>query len=420
MEKAHVVSSVRDGSGRVFAMVEVPKPLHGSGKKGPAGQDSDTEPEDAAMGFTQLIDERKYYKHSPQSGVPAVEHPVAIVQIGPVEHPLIIGPPPKELLAKKLKETNGRADLFWRLGHPGADAPHDPSQKTFEIWSNDERYAYCIVSTPPNTHTWGYQAVIDFHEAHPAGLGTGKFLYETLVEPYVRFLGYKKISLSPKEDAVGFWRKMGFNRIAGGDMVKNISGGGGGGGGGGGSAKMEGEGHGSDDVPKSAAGYAYSDLDIHRALGAKIPIHRYPDLLRMSSPDALFKNQNATVLLFLTEGKDNGHWIAVLDHGTHYEVFDSFGTEIDGDRAWLDKEKLLEFNETLPLLSNLLARGNKPIDHNSTKLQSDHADTCGRWVVWRIRNSNKPLKAFVAEMKGSGKGTPDQLVVDYTYGILNK
>ena len=39
----------------------------------------------------------------------------------------------------------------------------------------------------------------------------------------------------------------------------------------------------------------------------------------------MFKGKKAVALLFLTESKDMGHWIAVLDHPTNYEVFDSFG-----------------------------------------------------------------------------------------------
>lgn len=164
--------------------------------------------------------------------------------------------------------------------------------------------------------------------------------------------------------------------------------------------------------------YAYTDSDLRAALGS-VPIYKYPELKAMASPDALFKRNKAAILLFLTEGKNEGHWITVLDHGTHYEVFDSFGMSIDGNRKWLDKEQLMEFGQTLPLLSNLLGKGRKPVDHNSTKLQADDSDTCGRWVVWRIKNAHKPLDAFVAEMK-AGPGTPDQKVVELTYGILDR
>ena len=70
--------------------------------------------------------------------------------------------------------------------------------------------------------------------------------------------------------------------------------------------------------------YALSEDDI-RKLAGKVPIYRYPDLAGMSSPDDMFKGAKAAVLLFLTEGRDNGHWLTVLDHPDEIEVFDSFG-----------------------------------------------------------------------------------------------
>lgn len=173
-----------------------------------------------------------------------------------------------------------------------------------------------------------------------------------------------------------------------------------------------------DTTPSNPAEYAYSDADITAALGS-VPIHRYPELKGMSSPDSLFKGNKAAVLLFLTEGRNNGHWLAVLDHDSHYEVFDSFGTAIDGNRKWLDEKKLMEFGQTLPLLSILLQKGDKPVVHNTSKLQANQADTCGRWVVWRILNAKTPLDSFVSEMK-TGSGTPDDKVVELTYGILDK
>jgi len=168
----------------------------------------------------------------------------------------------------------------------------------------------------------------------------------------------------------------------------------------------------------SPAEYALSEDDIRKLCG-QIPVLRYPELASMATPDDLFKGKKAAVLLFLTEGDSVGHWLAVLDRPDHYEVFDSFGVAVDGERRWLDKSKLVEFNESAPLLTELLARGNKPVVHNTTKLQNDDADTCGRWVAARILHANEPLHTFVSLMKG-GRGTPDETVTAYTYGLLRK
>lgn len=133
----------------------------------------------------------------------------------------------------------------------------------------------------------------------------------------------------------------------------------------------------------------------------------------MQTPDDLFRGERAAVLLFLTKSRNDGHWIAVLNHPGIYEVFDSFGTHIDGDRTWLDREKRLELGEVAPLLSNLLSAGSKPVTHNTKKLQSDSADTCGYWAVDRIRQANTPLTEYVKQYTTDLKGgvSPDMLVV---------
>ena len=75
---------------------------------------------------------------------------------------------------------------------------------------------------------------------------------------------------------------------------------------------------------EQVANYALSEDDIRSVVG-NIPIYRYPAIDNMKSPDEMFKGHKATVLLFLTDDKDTGHWLTVLDHPDHYEVFDSFG-----------------------------------------------------------------------------------------------
>lgn len=164
--------------------------------------------------------------------------------------------------------------------------------------------------------------------------------------------------------------------------------------------------------------YALSEDDIRKLCG-DIPILRYPDMIGMETPDDLFKGHKAVALLFLTEGQNEGHWIAVLDHPDCYEVFDSFGTAIDGNRRWLSKAHLIEFNQTAPLLSTLLGKGSKPVIHNTVKLQNDHVDTCGRWIIARILNASTPLHQFVKEMKDD-TGTPDQSVTRYIHSLLKK
>lgn len=151
--------------------------------------------------------------------------------------------------------------------------------------------------------------------------------------------------------------------------------------------------------------YAFSEDDI-RALCGNIPILRYPELANMSEPEDLFQGNVGAALLFLTDGPSDGHWIAVLDKPDHYEVFDSFGSAIDGQRNWLDKSSLLEFGQTAPLLSRLLKGEGKKVIHNTKKLQKDDADTCGRYVAARIVRASTSLPDFIEELEAGGR-SPD-------------
>jgi hypothetical protein len=157
---------------------------------------------------------------------------------------------------------------------------------------------------------------------------------------------------------------------------------------------------------------AFSEDDI-RSFCGNIPIMRYPELAKMTDPSQLFQGKGAAALLFLTDGPSDGHWIAVLDRPEHYEVFDSFGTSIDGHREWLGKRQLEQFEQTAPLLSNLLKGKGKPVIHNSKKLQADTVDTCGRYVAARIVQAATPLKQFIAELTSNGQ-TPDQNIIEMT------
>jgi hypothetical protein len=166
------------------------------------------------------------------------------------------------------------------------------------------------------------------------------------------------------------------------------------------------------------ARYALRDDDIRKLLGYTTPILRYPELEVIKHPDALFKGHKYAMLLFLVDGPNDGHWISVINHPDAYEVFDSFGTAIDGDRAWLSRDDKIEFNQCLPHLSNLLKKGTKRIIHNTAKLQKDDANTCGRWASWRALNMGVPLGEFCTIMKSNG--SPDLYVTKCTYDLLGK
>lgn len=83
-----------------------------------------------------------------------------------------------------------------------------------------------------------------------------------------------------------------------------------------------------------------------------------------------------------------GHWVALLDHGDHYEHFDSYGIGID--------EEEIITHETSGLLTRMFREAKKPLVESGRKLQSEKADvnTCGRWVVARIHLGEYELPKF--------------------------
>jgi len=75
---------------------------------------------------------------------------------------------------------------------------------------------------------------------------------------------------------------------------------------------------------KKAMEYALSGEDMMEALG-NCPLIKYPDIDKYDTPEALFNGSKIAVVLFLTVSEQMGHWLGLIDHKTHYEVFDSFG-----------------------------------------------------------------------------------------------
>lgn len=171
--------------------------------------------------------------------------------------------------------------------------------------------------------------------------------------------------------------------------------------------------------------YSYTDDDLRACVGQHLKILTYPELENLEL-DSLFGPGGYSSLLFLTESKTSGHWIAVLRHGVgqqqKIEVFDSFGTPVDGDRVWLDHRKLASLHETLPLLGDVLKAAEQqriPVEHNTHKLQKDTLDTCGRHVCARLMNADKSLADYLAFLKQCG-GTPDEAVTRITFSKIGK
>jgi hypothetical protein len=130
----------------------------------------------------------------------------------------------------------------------------------------------------------------------------------------------------------------------------------------------------------------------------------YDQLAPFKSFEQLFKGYKACVVLLIPEINNNpksGHFIALLDHGTHVEHFDSYGLDVDEEMK-ITKEHHL---------TQLFNKEKRPLVQNSKKLQrfANDINTCGRWVVARILLSSMELEAFLKLIESLGRANDEMI-----------
>jgi len=82
--------------------------------------------------------------------------------------------------------------------------------------------------------------------------------------------------------------------------------------------------------------YALSNSDIERILG-KTKILTYPELGDLRNWEDAFDEQGRSVVLFLTENEQTGHWVGLIRNDKTIEYFDPYGEAPEGDKKWLSK-----------------------------------------------------------------------------------
>jgi len=159
---------------------------------------------------------------------------------------------------------------------------------------------------------------------------------------------------------------------------------------------------------------ALSDKDLKRMLGKdskRCKIMLYEQLKGYDNLEALMPNEyDAVIILLQIEAPDApkvGHWIALLNHGTHFEHFDSYG---------LDPDEELALTHEHSHMTDLIKNTKRRVESSSAKLQSkrEAMNTCGRWAVVRVKNPALEKKEFVNMIRGV-HNIPDVAVVLLTY-----
>jgi hypothetical protein len=166
--------------------------------------------------------------------------------------------------------------------------------------------------------------------------------------------------------------------------------------------------------------YALGDDDIETILG-KTFIFSYPYLDDVNHIDDVFDKNGRSIMLFLTEDENTGHWISMHKNkeGIHY--FDPYGIAPEGEKKWLTNQELEKLDQAHPRLIQLFRESKYPIYYNNYEFQVDKKgiNTCGRHCVVRLLFKNLSLEQYKKLIDKSGL-SPDDFVIKITYDILKK
>lgn len=151
-----------------------------------------------------------------------------------------------------------------------------------------------------------------------------------------------------------------------------------------------------------------STNDVGDLLDRKARMVMYSDLHLFDNISQVFRGTDA-VLLFINQTDSWGHWIVLLKRPNEIEVFDSYGTPIDGQLKWTTPENRKKFHMEKPELTRLLLTAPKKTEIiNNTKAfqkKTKSNNTCGRFASIRILLRKYPLADFTELFKEKLKGT---------------
>ena len=133
------------------------------------------------------------------------------------------------------------------------------------------------------------------------------------------------------------------------------------------------------DISKSLSG-----LDILNNVNCNLVL--YKDLKNYSNIDELLGKNKKCVLLYHTQ-ENYGHWTCLYEYNNTIFFFDSYGLIPDDELKFLHKDLKTELNSNHRHLTELLYKGDKPVEYNEYQLQSKDKNvaTCGRWCVNRLK-----------------------------------
>jgi hypothetical protein len=164
------------------------------------------------------------------------------------------------------------------------------------------------------------------------------------------------------------------------------------------------------------------DTDMQTLLPG-VPITEYEDLGTKRLADVV--DGQGRGIVFFTEKETPtakvGHWLGIVRQGKTAEMFDPYGGKGDPwqkDHTWISARTAGKLHEDRPLLAQMLAQSGLQVVCNPHRLQAMRKgiNTCGRHVVVRLWNHDKPIDAYAEWL--TEQGNPDEVVAQLTYAKL--
>ena len=150
-----------------------------------------------------------------------------------------------------------------------------------------------------------------------------------------------------------------------------------------------------------------------------IKVVPYSDIKNYHTINDLLAPFDKVVILYRT-AHTYGHWCCIFRSRERDEIefFDPYGLIIDDQLSYNnDKQFQRQYGQNHFFLTRLLAEVNEDVSYNHHKLQKfgPNINTCGRWCILRLLNTDLSLKDFKrlldVEKKRLKCKTYDDLVV---------
>ena len=146
---------------------------------------------------------------------------------------------------------------------------------------------------------------------------------------------------------------------------------------------------------KEIVEHPLSDNEIQKYLpSAKIVL--YNELKEYDNIEQLLPRDKSYFIVLYQDSENSGHWCCVLRQKNLIEFYDPYGLKPDTELNWVKHGVRNSLGITDRFLTKLFDKTNLKVVYNNEDYQElkSGVNTCGRHVVFRIKNIDKPLLKF--------------------------